>query len=299
MVNAAKASAPYPSVVAVVNLKGGVGKTTLCVNLAYGLAFFESKRVLLIDLDPQANATQYLISQQAYRKLYLSDNATKLTIADLYEERGIDPKPIADPDRFLQRVYSSGESGCLDLVASTLRLGMLAFEGGQTQINDQVRRLIQCVGDRYDIVLIDSPPTVSRMLMAGFEAADFVLVPVKPDFLSTIGLPLLNQIISQIYPKYVARRERWQRRDLAVVGVVYTLFDGRLTMTQDSVSDVAVVAGRFGYPVFTAHLSESTKFTWSSRRTLPIFRTEPSSRYAAEVRELVEEFLTRLAEAKK
>nr|WP_324291553.1 ParA family protein [Corallococcus sp. BB11-1] len=72
----------YPRVTSVVNLKGGVGKTTLCVNLAYGLAYFKDKRTLLIDLDPQANATQYLISQHTYQKLYLSEPPPKSTIVE-------------------------------------------------------------------------------------------------------------------------------------------------------------------------------------------------------------------------
>jgi chromosome partitioning protein len=288
----------YPAVVSVVNLKGGVGKTTLCVNLAYGLAYYARKRVLLVDLDPQANATQYLISQQAYRKVYLSEPATRLTIVDLYNELGglaTAAKPIKNPDRFLQRVYT-GDSGYLDLVASKLDLGLLAFEGGNVLKNDQVRLLVAQVGERYDIVLIDCPPTVSRMLTAGFEASDYVLIPIKPDFLSTIGLPLLHKVIADTYALSIARRQEWQRPTLSVLGIVYTMFDGRLTMTIESVRDVEVEAKKLKYTIFDARISDSTKFTWSAKRTLPIFRTEPSSRYADEIHHVVDEFLARLKE---
>jgi chromosome partitioning protein len=286
----------YPAVVAVVNLKGGVGKTTLCVNLAYGLAFFRNLKVLIIDLDPQANATQYLMSQRSYRKIYLTDKPDKLSAYELYQQReslGLAQTPLKEPDRFLQRIYD-GESGYLDLVASKLDLSLLAFQGGQVQMNDQVRWLLEAVQNRYDIVLIDCPPTVSRMLMAGFEASEFVLVPIKPDFLSSIGLPLLNEVIKNIYPAYIQRRPDWMN-PLKFIGIVYTMYDQRLTMTQESAADVAMEALKMGCPIFQSTISNSTKFSWSSKHSLPIFRTEPRSRYAHEIQTLVDEFYANLS----
>lgn len=290
--------ANYPQAVTVVNLKGGVGKTTLCVNLAYGLAFFLEKKVLIIDLDPQANATQYLLSQQAYKKLYLSDQASKKTIMEVYDEFNIADRAderlrLAEPEKFLQRIYK-GESGYLDLLASKLELGLRAFEVGALPKYDQVRWFIENVASFYEMVLIDCPPTVSSMLIAGLEAAQSILVPIKPDFLSTIGLPLLHRTITRTYPKYI-KRAKWLG-ELRMLGLVYTMVDHRLRMTQHSMKEVEEEAKKFRYPVFNNMISYSTKFTWSSQMTLPIFRSEPSSRYAREIENLVVEFSARVEE---
>lgn len=290
----------YPNVVSVVNLKGGVGKTTLCVNLAYGLAYFLDKRVLLIDLDPQANATQYLLSESNYRKIYLSGDALKKTILEVYDEcnlanREAEIKPIRDSDKFIQRIFKRGNS-YLDLLASKLELSLLSFSSQALPQYDQIRWFVQSVSNDYDIVLIDCPPTVSSMLIAGFEAANSVLVPIKPDFLSTIGLPLLHNVMTKMYTRYV-KRVSWMRT-LSMLGLVYTMVDKRLTMTRESKIDVNREAKKLGYKVFDSYMSFSTKFTWSAKMTLPIFRTQPSSRYAAEIENLVYEFAKNVKELK-
>jgi len=288
----------YPEVVAVVNLKGGVGKTTLSVNLAYGLAYFHNKRVLLIDLDPQANATQYLLPQQTYRSVYLVEPPRRKSIFELYREfddldlaASSSVPELPDPGAYLQRAYK-GSRGYLDLVASKLQLSLLAFSGGQVQENSQVRWLVEAVADRYDYVLIDAPPTVSRMLMAAFEAAQSVLVPAKPDFLSSIGLPLLSRVIEKEYTTKIARRPSWLP-PLKIIGLVFTMYDKRLKMTTESEADIRKVAGSMNAPVFDSVISNSTKFAWSSQKSLPIFRTEPRSRYALEVNSLVDEFVSK------
>lgn len=287
----------YPAVVSVVNLKGGVGKTTLCVNLAYGLAYFLDKRILLIDLDPQANATQYLLSQSTYKKVYLSETPQKKTIVEVLDEfgqagRSQPRKRLKKPEHFLQRIHTTKSKGYLDLLASKIELSLLSFASSTLPVFDQVRWFVQSVTPLYDIVLIDCPPTVSSMLIAGFEAAQFILVPIKPDFLSTIGLPLLNQVIHTTYTDYV-KRASWLP-ELSMLGLVYNMCDPRLKMTRESMEDVQKEAEKLGYPIFRCGLSYSTKFTWSSKLTLPIFRTEPSSRYAREIEDLVNEFDRRL-----
>lgn len=288
----------YPQVVTVANLKGGVGKTTLCVNLSYGLSYFLDKRVLLVDLDPQANATQYLLSQQTYRKVYLSPEPVKKTIMEVYDEfytaNRQDPcAPLKDSKTYLQRVYK-GSEGYLDLLASKLELGLRAFEIAQFPKFNQVRWFIEGVSSLYDVVLIDCPPTVSNMLIAGLEAAQTVLIPIKPDFLSTIGLPLLHRTIVKTYPDFVKRAD-WLP-PLKILGLVYTMVNLTLRMTQYSMRDVEREAKKLGYNIFESMLSHSTKFSWSSKLTLPVFRSEPSSRYAKEVEALVDEFSNLLEE---
>jgi chromosome partitioning protein len=297
----AATSPRYPEVVAVVNLKGGVGKTTLCVNLAYGLAFFRGARVLLVDLDPQANATQYLLLDQVYRRDYLRDPPARLTIVDLYndyqrqyQKDGWSEEQSAprELERYRSRIWE-GRGGYLDLVASKLELGLVALEGGAVQRNGQVRWLLTHVASDYDIVLIDCPPTMSRMLWAGLEAAQSVFVPLRPDYLSTIGLPLLDRVLQRIYPEDVKKRRSWQE-ELKVLGLAFTMVDERTRMSQESRLEVADYAKRAGHRIFDSVISASTKFTWSAKSKLPIFRSEPSSRYAREIEALVNEFAAAL-----
>ena len=143
----------------------------------------------------------------------------------------------------------------------------------------------------YEFVFIDCPPTISSLLYAGLSAAQWVLVPIKPDFLSTIGLPLLDRIITKEYPSYINRPD-WMKA-LSVMGLVYNMVDNRLRMTKESISDVQKDAEHLGYNIFKSSISHSTKFAWSSKRTLPIFRSEPSSRYTMEIQKLVDEFIER------
>lgn len=283
----------YPQVVSVVNLKGGVGKTTLCVNLAYGLSYFLAKKILLIDLDPQANATQYLMSQRMYRKLYLDEEAVKQTVVEVYDELRISGRrrkqvPFQDCERFIHRIYNP-QNGYLDILASKLELGLIAFESSGIPKYNEILRFVESVGQRYDFVFIDCPPTISSLLLAGLSAAQWVLVPIKPDFLSTIGLPLLHRIMTEEIPECIKRPD-WLG-ELTMLGLVYNMVDIRLTMTKESISDVQKVASHFGYNIFKSVISNSTKFAWSSKRTLPVFRSEPSSRYAKEIEDLVDEFI--------
>jgi len=283
----------YPNVVSVVNLKGGVGKTTLCVNLAYGLSYFRGQKILLIDLDPQANATQYLMSQQMYRKLYLNEKSKKDTVVEVYDqiriaERRRKKNLLENCDKFIHRIYDP-QNGHLDILASKLELGLIAFESSGIPKYNEVLRFIESVGENYDYVFIDCPPTISSLLLAGLSAAQWVLVPIKPDFLSTIGLPLLHRIITEEIPEYIKRPD-WIR-ELSILGLVYNMVDRRLTMTKESISDVQKEADKLGYNIFESTISNSTKFAWSAKRTLPVFRSEPSSKYAKEIENLVNEFV--------
>ena len=285
------------SVLAVYNIKGGVGKTTLSVNLAYGLAYYKAKRVLLVDMDPQANATHFLLVDQVYRRDYLSDPPNKLTVVDLYndflishrkfgwKEEKVSPK---DKDKYLSRIYQ-GREGYLDLVASKLDLGLVALENSHS--HGQVRWLLQHLAGQYDYVFIDCPPTMSKMLWAGLDAAQSVFVPTRPDYLSVAGLPLLDRAIKQIYKVEMPRRPVWLP-ELQILGLVFTMVDKRTTMAAESISEVTAYAEKEGYRVFKSRVSDSTRFTWGAKLKLPIFRSDPASRYAKEIEAVVEEFYT-------
>ncbi|HMV69944.1 MAG TPA: ParA family protein [Myxococcota bacterium] len=288
----------FPATVAVVNLKGGVGKTTLAVNLAYALAWFHHKRVLLIDVDPQANASQYLISEESYQATYLKDDAKKKTARALEKESAAEQSrrdsthKVRDPKAYLQTIYAGAHGGRLDLVASELGLGLHIFRATQSQPT-WLRDFVVQVADAYDLVFIDCPPTISLLLMAALNACEHILIPVKPEFLSTIGIPLLRELVFDIYPD-TPRRLSWMRPAPNVIGIVQTMVASNLRMTTESRAEIATSARAYGWPVFDASLSQSTKVTWSSKQRLPVFRTEPRSKPALELEAIAKEFLTRL-----
>ena len=149
------------------------------------------------------------------------------------------------------------------------------------------------VADAYDLVFIDCPPTISLLLMAALNACEHILIPVKPEFLSTIGIPLLRELVFDIYPD-TPRRLSWMRPAPNVIGIVQTMVASNLRMTTESRAEIATSARAYGWPVFDASLSQSTKVTWSSKQRLPVFRTEPRSKPALELEAIAKEFLTRL-----
>ena len=199
-------------VVAFMNMKGGVGKTTLAVNVAYGLAALHDKKVLMVDVDPQFNATQCLVQDVDY--LNHINDPNKATIKDIFMPQNVAPvrttvgvgkvptrRKISLSDCALN--IFDGESppgfarhskGRLDLIPSTLELVEVQSSPRQTEMRLKTFLKEKCGG--YDYVLIDCPPTISIFTEAAILASDKYVVPIKPDPLSVLGLPLLERYIS-------------------------------------------------------------------------------------------------------
>jgi chromosome partitioning protein len=205
-----------PRVVSVINYKGGVGKTTLTANIGAELAN-RGRTVLLIDLDPQSSLTFSFFSAQQWRE-ELQDERTLLQwIGPLLS--GDDPPPLSDfvltPKTVNTVVQANG--GRLDLIASHLGLidadQDLAAElgGSRAQVRSpnfvRVHRMLadalaDKAFDAYDAVLIDCPPNFGMTTRAGIVASDFVLVPARPDYLSTLGIDYLRERMSELIDDY-------------------------------------------------------------------------------------------------
>ena len=192
-------------VIAFMNMKGGVGKTTLAVNVAYTLATQHGKQVLLVDGDPQFNATQCLVADQDYLK-HIND-PKKGTIRDIYLPRrpgpvntttgaakGVSKAKMNLADCTIQ-IYggAAGRAGRLDLLPSTLSL--VEAENSPRQTEARLKVYLKEKAAHYDCVLIDRPPTISFFTQAAILASDKYIVPIKPDPLSVVGLPLLERYI--------------------------------------------------------------------------------------------------------
>lgn len=192
-------------IVSFVNMKGGVGKTTLAVNIADFLANRNLKKVLLVDVDPQFNATQCLLKGDDYVK-YIQDGGT--TIKDIFNNTKSTSVSVVDGTTAIEPVpYSNIKpyktSRGYDLIPSQLDLFRFEMAPGQGTENRLKNYLNYIKGTgEYDICIIDCPPTPSVWMTSALIASDFYLIPSKPDPISMTGLDLLEGIIKERKENY-------------------------------------------------------------------------------------------------
>lgn len=202
-----------------VNMKGGVGKTTLALNVADALARSHQKKVAVIDVDPQFNATQCLFSGDQYVRLLRSGADTILNVFDTDERptatsmKGAGVLPSKEfKDVQLQKKHNIWAlPGNIDLY----RLEMISGEGREFSLRRFVEERLE--SDQFDYVIIDTPPTPSVWMTSALIASDYFVIPVKPDPLSMIGIDLLRSIIE--------RRRKSYGLQLKCLGVVFTMVD--------------------------------------------------------------------------
>ena len=182
--------------VSLINMKGGVGKTTIALQLAHA-ADREHMKVLAIDLDPQSNLSQSVLGPEGY-VYYLRDNhPTVVQIFDDYFPAGVgssSPRPI-DLEDVIIRSAGYWDGSNLDLIPSRLELSRTLKN--PTGKERRLAKALSRIADRYDLILIDCAPTESILTDAAYFASRYVLVPVKPEFMATIGLPLLVRSIRE------------------------------------------------------------------------------------------------------
>ena len=194
-----------------VNQKGGVGKTTTAINLGAYLAYY-GQRVLIIDLDPQANATS---------SLKIDKNGVRGGTYEALIRASAASQHILHNPRLKLSLLPSSPS----LAGAEIELvNELARE-------TRLKKAIEPVRDRYDYILIDCPPSLGLLTLNGIVAAnDGVIIPVQCEYLALEGLSqlnnTLNRVRSAIFP------------DLQICGVVMTMFDGRTNLSNDVVSEV-------------------------------------------------------------
>ncbi|MBS9373174.1 ParA family protein [Rhodococcus sp. B50] len=208
-------------VIATINLKGGVGKTTTTAALGEFMAAEFGQRVLLIDLDPQTNLTTMMVGEERWQEL----NELGRTLATLFR-KAIDP----DADEFdIEKAVQRGVSPVrtvrdLDLLASSLDL-MDIQEGlthqqyadpGSHRPVEVLLSAVRPIADRYDYILVDCPPNLGILTLNGLRLADGYLIPTIPDILSTYGIPPLQTKIREF-----AERTRHPVREIGLVITKY------------------------------------------------------------------------------
>lgn len=220
--------------IATINLKGGVGKTTTTVGLAEFLSAEFDKKVLVIDLDPQTNATTVLIGEDRWKAL----NVAGHTLVTLFKDA---VRPDGDPARFdlaatLQHGVSPvNEVTNVDLLPSSLDLidvqdQLGSMRSGRFHSNnptDLLRRAVRPVTDDYDYVLVDCPPNLGIVTLNGLRVSDGYIIPTIPDVLSTYGIPQIQERVAAFADDL--------GQTIAEIGIVVTKYRAASTVHRNTI----------------------------------------------------------------
>ncbi|TMP70084.1 chromosome partitioning protein [Pseudoalteromonas sp. S1609] len=278
-------------VVSFINLKGGVGKTTTAVNIASSLAE-DGKRVLVIDLDPQTNATVSLISQTEWQECQDNGQTLYHLFNDMLEGRS--EFNIADAI-----CYDVGDIEGLDLLPSSMFLvdiqDSIPDMDNKAYVShvDVLGNAIEDIKDEYDYIIIDCPPNLGAITLNGINISDCYVVPTVPDILSKIGISLiLNRIDS------FKRRKRSCHIELA--GIIFTKVDNRTNLHKSTMRELRM--GELSDDVFTVEFPQRISVAEAPVDSKP-FISSDTAKSKADFRatrriiyNLTEEFVERVEE---
>lgn len=251
-----------PKIIAITNQKGGVGKTTTAVNLGASLAA-QGSRVLLVDLDPQGNAT-------------MGSGINKLQAPQTVYHVLLELAP-------LQAVIQASTSGKFDIVPANRELAGAEIELVEaTGRETLLKRALATVADRYDFILIDCPPALNLLTVNGLAAAQAVMIPMQCEYYALEGLSDLVNTIKKVRNSLNPR--------LQIEGLLRTMFDPRNTLAQQ-VSDQ--LQQHFGAKVYNTIIPRNVRLAEAPSYGLPALVHDRSSRGAQAYWQLAEEMLAR------
>jgi chromosome partitioning protein len=248
-------------------MKGGVGKTTLTWNLAQHLFSVHNKKVLVVDMDPQANATILGLSKDEYE----NHKKTKKTVVDMfvncYRKYGPFPKTNdyaawSDYDKYIfRREGSSDSEPFLDLIPSELDLS-LVLRGAYVDPFMLEKALSAKYFDKYHYILIDCAPTNSILTSLSLNAAKQVLVPVMADTFAVYGVELLRKVIQQHEEDYNV--------EVRIMGLAFVRYDEKMVNQQKFRSDIVAA---WGGTTFRIPIRESEFYKIANGRRTDILHT--------------------------
>lgn len=247
-------------VIAITNQKGGVGKTTTSVNLSACLAD-AGKKVLLIDLDPQGNASS---------GLGIEKDDLELCIHDVLID-GEDIANVIQPT-MLKKLF---------VAPATIQLAGAEVElVGIVSRETILKKAIASIRDEYDFIIIDCPPSLGLLTLNAFTAADSVLIPIQTEFYALEGVSQLVKTITIV--------QQTSNKDLVIEGVLLTMFDGRTNL---SVQVADEVKSFFGTKVYKTIIPRNVRLSEAPSYGEPIIVYDPKSKGAAVYTKLAKEVI--------
>ncbi|MGI6695868.1 MAG: ParA family protein [Christensenellales bacterium] len=247
-------------IIAIANQKGGVGKTTTAVSLSAFLAQ-EGLQVLLVDMDPQGNATSGVNIRAGQQTIY---------------EVLINGLNMADA---LTATHVKG----LSLVPSDIRLAAAEVElVGQERREHRLREAIQAQRELFDYLLIDCPPSLGLLTINALTAADSVLIPIQCEYYALEGVTQLMNTVSRV--------QRGLNQHLTLEGVVLTMFDGRTNLSLQVADEVKK---HFKTSVFSTVIPRSVRLGEAPSHGQPIHEYDPRSAGAVAYQQLAREMIRR------
>lgn len=303
-------------IVSVINYKGGVGKTTATANIAAELAY-RGDDVLLIDVDAQASLTFSFIKPD-YWEQTLSQNKT---IKQLF---GVDDDEKADlddliiyPEAMKRKLAASNNDGSLGLISSHLgllnvdlelatELGAPSLEKGRRKflkVHGVLHEALQSMESEFDIVLIDCPPNFNIVTKNAIVASDYVLIPAKPDYLSTLGIDYLIRHLNKLkkdYNDYVQSIEDdIDTIDPEILGVIFSMVSFYGGQPVSTLRQYIAQTKKLGVPVFDTYIRENkTIFSEAPEFGIPVscnsYSNDTHNSVVSELKRLTDEFIAKV-----
>ncbi len=251
-------------IIAIANQKGGVGKTTTAINLAASLAANDLK-VLLVDSDPQGNATTGLgISKEGLERTVYNVLTDHVPVADSIQKTAFEGVWVLPADK--------------NLVAANLELVELPDR------EHRLQRALEAVRGDYQYILIDCPPALDLLTLNAMVAADSVLVPIQCEFFALEGISQLMDTVDRIRDSF--------RPNLKIEGILLTMFDDRTNLTRQVAQDLQEF---FGDEVFKTVVPRSVRLAEAPSHGMPILTYDVRSRGAESYIKLAKEVIARQA----